>query len=359
MNDMRHVFGGGTALRILIIDDSKSSLAILRSIVEEIEDCSVETFLRPADAMARIGSFQFDLVLVDYMMPKMDGIAVTRALRASEAYRLVPVIMVTSEVGADVRLEAVAAGATDFINKPFDPVELKARVRNLLSLRSAHLQLADRAQWLAREVEAATQHLVAREEEVIWRLARAIEYRDGSTGEHVSRVALVCRLIAEGLGLDAHRTRMIYLASPLHDIGKIGIADAILGKPGRLTDAEMDEMRRHVKIGVSILENGSSDLIRVAEAIAGTHHERWDGRGYPNRLGGEAIPIEGRIVALADVFDALCSERPYKPAWPIDKAYDEIVGLAGSHFDPAVVRAFQAKWPEIVDVMLGGASVAA
>jgi putative two-component system response regulator len=359
MNDEACVWGGGTTLRILIIDDSKSSLAILRSIVEEIEDTTVETFLRPADAMARIGNFQFDLVLVDYMMPKMDGIAVTQALRASEAYRLVPVIMVTSEMGADVRLEAVAAGATDFIHKPFDPVELKARVRNLLSLRSAHLQLADRAQWLSREVEAATRHLVAREEEVIWRLARAIEYRDGSTGEHVSRVALVCRLLAEGLKLDAHMTRMIYLASPLHDIGKIGIADAILGKPGRLTDAEMNEMRRHVKIGVSILENGSSDLIRVAEAIAGTHHERWDGRGYPNRLGGEAIPIEGRIVALADVFDALCSERPYKPAWPIDKAYDEIVDLAGSHFDPAVVKAFQAKWPAIVDVMLGDPAAAA
>jgi putative two-component system response regulator len=319
----------------------------------------VETFLRPADALARAQVFQFDLVLVDYMMPKMDGIAVTGVLRASEMYRLVPIIMVTAEMDATVRLQAIAEGATDFIQKPFDPTELKARVRNLLSLRSAHLQLADRAHWLAREVEAATRHLVAREEEVIWRLARAIEYRDGSTGEHVSRVATVCRLIAEGLGLDAERSRIIYLASPLHDIGKIGIADAILGKPGRLTSDEMDEMRRHVVIGASILENGSSDLIRMAETIAATHHERWDGTGYPHGLAGSAIPLEGRIAAIADVFDALCSERPYKPAWPIDKAYDEIVACSGSHFDPACVAAFQGKWPEIVDAMLGAKAEAA
>jgi putative two-component system response regulator len=201
--------------------------------------------------------------------------------------------------------------------------------------------------------------VVEREEELIWRLARAIEYRDGSTGEHVSRVALLSRLIAESLGLTPERCRIIYLAAPLHDIGKIGIADAILSKPGKLTPAETTAMRTHVTIGARILEQGSSELVRAAELIAQSHHERWDGKGYPNGLSGEAIPLEGRIVALADVFDALCSERPYKKAWPIDKAYDEIVGLAGSHFDPAVVKAFQAKWPAIVDVMLGDPAAAA
>jgi putative two-component system response regulator len=346
-------------VHILIVDDSRSSLAMLGSIVSEIEDCTVETFLRPEDAMARSAAKQFDLVLVDYVMPGMDGIEVTRALRATEAYALVPVVMVTSALDQRVRLEAIAAGATDFVNKPFDRIELKARARNLLALRKAQTELAGRAKWLASEVEAATRHLVEREEEVIWRLARAIEYRDGSTGEHVSRVAAVCRLIAEGLGLDADRARIIYLASPLHDIGKIGISDAILGKPGRLTPEEMDVMRQHVNIGMRILENGSSDLIRVAETIAASHHEKWDGTGYPAQLKGEAIPLEGRIAAIADVFDALCSERPYKAAWPIEKAYDEIVACSGKHFDPACVAAFQLKWAEIVELVQGKITQAA
>jgi putative two-component system response regulator len=346
-------------VNILIIDDSRSSLALLGSILSEIKDCTIETFLRPVDAMARCKVMQFDLVMVDYVMPDMDGIEVTRALRQTEAYRLVPIVMVTSALDQKVRTEAIAAGATDFVHKPFDRIELQARARNLLALRKAQTELADRAVWLASEVEAATRHLVEREEEVIWRLARAIEYRDGSTGEHISRVAAVSRLIAEGLGLDAKRCRIIYLASPLHDIGKIGISDAILGKPGRLSDDEMDAMRQHVNIGMSILENGSSDLVRVAATIAASHHEKWDGTGYPHKLAGEDIPLEGRIAAIADVFDALCSERPYKAAWPVEKAYAEIVNCSGKHFDPQCVAAFQLKWGEILELMRGKTSVAA
>ena len=195
--------------------------------------------------------------------------------------------------------------------------------------------------------------MLAREEEVIWRLARAIEYRDGDTGEHVSRVARISQLIAEGIGLSPQRCRTIYLAAPLHDIGKIGIADAILGKPGKLTPDEFKTMREHVTIGARILEGGSSDLIRTAELIAQSHHERWDGTGYPDRLSGCDIPIEARVVAIADVFDALCSERPYKPAWPVQKAYAEIVACGGTHFDPACVDAFQALWPQIQFIMQG------
>lgn len=252
-----------------------------------------------------------------------------------------------------MRRRAIACGATDFVNKPFDPIELQARLRNLLALRQAQTELADRADWLAREVAAATRDLVAREEEVIWRLARAIEYRDGNTGEHVSRVARICRLIAEAAGLDSERCRIIYLAAPLHDIGKIAIADALLSKPGRLDPAEMATMREHVTIGARILQNGSSELVRIAELIAQSHHERWDGAGYPDRLSGTDIPIEARIVAIADVFDALCSERPYKQAWPLERAYAEIVAGSGSHFDPACVTAFQSRWPEIAAIMTG------
>jgi putative two-component system response regulator len=338
-------------MRVLIIDDSRSSLALLAGVVAEVEGAVIDTCQSPLDALARTAGEQYDLVLVDNIMPDMDGVEVTRRLRSRDAYRLVPIIMVTSDSDQRLRVDAIGAGATDFINKPFDRTELLARVRNLLALRQAQIELADRARWLVREVESATRHLIEREEEVIWRLARAIEYRDGDTGEHVSRVAAICHILARAMDLGEERCRIIYLAAPLHDIGKIAIADAILGKPGKLTPEETNEMRKHVTIGARILENGSSDLIRVAELIAQSHHERWDGTGYPDGLSGYDIPVEARIVALADVFDALCSERPYKSAWPIERARDEIRRLRGTHFDPACVDAFDACWPEIAAIM--------
>ena len=348
----------GADMRVLIVDDSRSSLAMIGTIVGAATNAEIDTCLHPFEALERSGQTQYDLVLVDHIMPEMDGVQFTSALRAREAYRLVPIVMVTSDMDRTTRIEAIRAGATDFVNKPFDPTELQARVANLLTLRAAQVELADRASWLAREVDIATAHLLAREEEIIWRLARAIEYRDGDTGEHVSRVAQISQLIASAIGLSAERCRIIYLAAPLHDIGKIGIADAILGKPGKLTPEEFGIMRSHVTIGARILENGSSELIRTAELIAQSHHERWDGTGYPDRLSGNDIPIEARVVALADVFDALCSERPYKPAWPLDNAYAEIVACSGTHFDPACVAAFCAKWSEI-EAIMGAAQVEA
>ena len=322
--------------------------------LEKIEGLTVEVCLDPEAAMQRCFVAQFDLVLVDYLMPKMDGIRFIELLRRSTSYALVPVIMITSSDGQDIRLSAIEVGATDFLTKPFDSIELVARVRNLLALRQAQLELADKAALLASQVDAATRHLAQREEEVIWRLARAIEYRDGTTGEHVSRVATISRLIAEGLGLSEEQGRIIYLAAPLHDIGKIGVSDTILQKPGKLDPEEFAIMRRHVEFGCHILEDGTSDLIRVAAIIAGAHHERWDGKGYPHGLAGEDIPLEGRIVAVADVFDALCCERPYKAAWPIEKAHAEILACGGSHFDPRCVEAFVEKWPQIEAVMRAG-----
>lgn len=338
-------------MQVLIVDDSRSSLALLGSIMREIVGNGIELCLDPVEALRLCAERQYDLVLVDHIMPGMDGIEFTRTLRRRDAYRSVPVIMVTSDIDKAVRIEAITAGANDFLTKPFDPVELQARVSNLLALRRAQLDLTDHASQLAREVEKATAHLLAREEEIIWRLARAIEYRDGDTGEHVSRVARICQVIAEGLGLPPERCRMIYLAAPLHDIGKIGIADAILSKPGKLTPEEMARMREHVTIGGNILADADSDLIRTAELIARSHHERWDGTGYPEGLSGANIPVEARIVALADVFDALCSERPYKRAWPIEEAYAEILRGSGAHFDPACVAAFVERWPQIRAIM--------
>ncbi|CAH0342071.1 HD domain-containing phosphohydrolase [Rhizobium sp. CECT 9324] len=344
-------------MRVILIDDSKSVLAAIQTSLWGLADLHVEAFLDPVLALEACKSTPFDLVLVDYTMPRMNGVEVIRHLRSCPSYQHVPIIMVTSETERSIRIEAIEAGATEFLRKPFDGVELRARVANLLTLRQAQLDLADQAKSLERLVNSATAKLAVREEEIIWRLARAIEYRDGSTGEHVSRVAHICRLIAEELGFDQTYCRMIYLAAPLHDVGKIGIADNILSKPGRLTEAEIAEMRQHVEIGVRILENGSSDLVRTAEKIAGGHHEKWDGSGYPNGLVGDAIPIEARIVAVADVFEALCSERSYKSAWSPVQARGYLRTESGRHFDPACIAAFERQWTAIEALMTGSDEV--
>ncbi|WP_312869933.1 HD-GYP domain-containing protein [Jiella pacifica] len=335
----------------MVIDDSRSSAAAIANKIDEIPGLSSAVCLDPEVALRECEHDQFDLVLVDYIMPKLDGVEVLKTLRSLEAYRLVPIIMIASTIGRDVKLQAIQAGATDFLSKPVDWVELQARVRNLVALRQAQIELADRARQLCAEVATATARLVAREEEIIWRLARAIEFRDGTTGEHVSRVAAICRLISDQMGLGPERGRILYLAAPLHDIGKIGISDTVLQKPGRLTPEEMNLMRRHVEFGAQILGDATTEVVRVAASVAATHHEKWDGSGYPAGLSGDAIPLEGRITAIADVFDALCSERPYKAAWPIEKAFAEIVSCSGSHFDPACVDAFVACWPQIRSLM--------
>jgi putative two-component system response regulator len=329
------------ALNVVLIDDSRSVLLALSRELEQIEDVQVHAFEDPEVAIIDCAKSQFDLVLVDYNMPNLTGIDVIKTLREMPLYDLVPIVMITSDTDTFLKMSAIEAGATEFLQKPVDMVELKARVKNLLNLRRAHLALATQAQGL----------VAASEEEIIWRLARAIEYRDGATGDHVSRVAQIALLIAQDLKLDSDFCRKIYMAAPLHDIGKIGIADEILTKPGRLTPDERDIMRQHVEIGVKILENGTSDLLRVAERIAGGHHEKWDGTGYPKGLAGENIPIEARIVALADVFDALCSPRPYKSGWRPQDALAHIFGEKGRHFDPACVDAFERQWTKIAAVM--------
>lgn len=334
-------------MSLLIVDDSKSSLAALKTAVKRFSAYEIETFINPLEALARSREINFDIVLVDYMMPEMDGISFIRALREQASYEGVPIVMITSQTERQIRLEALEAGATDFLNKPFDPLELKARVTNLMALRQAQLELADRARFLDQAFRHAAEQADMREQEIVWCLAQAMALRDGNTGDHVERVANIAQLIAEGVGLDRIQRRNIYLAAPLHDIGKIGISDAILQKPGKLDPSEIERMRQHVPIGIDILRSSSAEVARVATAIIGGHHERWDGGGYPLGLVRDEIPIEARIVAVADVFDALCSDRPYKQAWSLEEAYNEIISCSGSHFDPACVAAFRRKWPAI------------
>ncbi|MCD2172416.1 HD-GYP domain-containing protein [Rhizobium sp. C4] len=334
-------------MNIFLIDDSISMIFAFERAINSIADCQIYSFQEPLKALEKLESMAPDLVLVDYEMPTMNGIEVIKSIRANEGTATVPVIMITSTTDKSIKLTAIEAGATEFLHKPFDDTELRIRVQNLLNIRSAQLELTEQAADLNRKYEDAMARINRREEEIIWRLSKAIGIRDGDTGNHIDRVSYIAGMIAEELGLDQEVCRMIFLASPLHDVGKLGVPDSILLKPGKLTAEEFGVMQQHTELGAQILGGSSSKLIQVAETIAANHHEKWDGTGYPKGLKGNDIPIEARIVAIADVLDALCSDRPYKNAWPLDAAFAEVLNASGKHFDPVCVAAFCRRWPEI------------
>lgn len=327
-------------MKIVLIDDSKSSLRYMAGLVKSLSECDAVTFDNPADALKWCEANAPELVIVDYIMPTMNGLQFIEAFRNLEQRASTPVVMVTSSEVKDVRYMALQLGATDFLNKPVDSIEFLARVRNLLAGYRAHKALGDLSEWLAGEVHKATQLLIEREREAILFLARTAEHRDPETGLHLSRMAEYSRLIAEMLSLSAEEVGFIFTAAPLHDVGKVGIPDSILLKPGPLDADEIAIMRRHTRYGAEILAGSTSPLLQLAAEIAHCHHERVDGRGYPRGLKGREIPLSGRIVALADVFDALTSDRPYKSAWSFDRACDFIKAQRGLHFDEACVDAF-------------------
>jgi putative two-component system response regulator len=334
----------------LLVDDSRSVLNFLKRHIEAEGLVEATTFLDPVEALACARERVFDLVLVDYEMPHMDGISFIRTLRTLPGCTDIPIAMITSRQTDDLKMEALQAGATDFLPKAPQSVEMTVRLRNLIQLGAAVRKLNDRAAHLASEVAAATRKLGEREEEIILRLALAVEYRDNDTGEHTLRVARYSRIIAEQLGLPARLCRDIYLAAPLHDVGKVAIPDKILLKPGRLTDNEMAVIRTHATIGEKILADSSCELIQLGAQIAAGHHERWDGAGYPKGLRAEEIPVAARVVAVADVFDALTTRRPYKEPMPLDVARAYLVENQGRQFDPACVEAFLSRWDEVVGI---------
>ncbi|HEX8664973.1 MAG TPA: HD domain-containing phosphohydrolase [Beijerinckiaceae bacterium] len=334
-------------MHVLIVDDNQTNLILLRKLVEKVEGCVPLAFTDPLQALIAASTAAVDLVLVDYMMPGVDGISFIRRFRSFPHGDEVPIVMITTVDERAILHAALEAGATDFLTKPIETVEFLSRVRNLLRLREAQNRLRGQARALAAEVAQATETLIAREEEIILRLSRAAEQRDDGTGDHIVRMASLCRTIAEGLGLDPELARTISLAAPMHDVGKIGISDGILLKPGPLDPQERREMERHAEYGFRILDGSSSELIRTAAEMALSHHERFDGKGYPRGLAGEAIPLSGRIAAVADVCDALASERPYKPAWNLDKIKAYLIENAGTQFDPQCVRALIARWSDV------------
>ena len=337
--------------QVLIVDDNQTNLTLFRHLLKRVDDVTESIcFDDPIKALAWANTNEPDLVLLDYMMPVMNGLEFLAKFRAMEDYKDIPIIIVTADTENEVKQKALELGAHDFLNKPVDKMELLARVKNLLMLRETQHALSDRAAWLACEVKKATTDLRAREREMVLRLSRAAEHRDPETGQHLIRMANYSKLIARELGMSETEQELILEAAPMHDIGKVATPDAILLKQGKLSDEEFAIMKQHAITGYSILSGSDSLLIRTAATMALSHHEKFDGSGYPNGLKGEQIPIYGRIVAVADVFDALTSSRPYKKAWTIDAAAQFLRDHSPSHFDPQCVTAFFRAWDEILEI---------
>lgn len=338
-------------MQIVIVDDVEANLLLLKHFIGQLgEPHQVEAFTDPQQALARCQGAVPDLVIVDYMMPELNGIDFIQRFRAAPGCADIPVLMVTANDELTVRYSALDAGANDFLTKPLDKIEFRARMRNMLALRASQKRLEDRASWLAEEVLKATDEIVRRERETILRLSKAAEFRDPETGDHIQRMAHYSWMIAVRLGLPLEQQQLILEAAPMHDVGKVGIPDHILLKPGKLDDTEFAIMKQHPVIGHQILAESSSPLLQMAATIALSHHEKYDGSGYPLKQKGDAIPLVGRIVAVADVFDALTSARPYKAAWDMDRAVAFMRDQRGLHFDPECVDAFMGQLPQVQEV---------
>jgi putative two-component system response regulator len=329
-----------TDARILMIDDDPANLALLRHVLSEAGYHNLRTLSDYRRAVVAIGEWDPDLVLLDLHLPQSAVIALLDNIRHELTLPELPIVVITADASTAARMAVLEAGATDFLLKPIDAFEVSLRVRNLLRLRKLHRDLSEQAASLELRVAERTTELAASQREILERLALASEYRDDMTGQHTARVGVLSVRIAHELQLPPDEIEIIRFAAPLHDIGKIAIPDHILLKPGPLTREEYEEVKLHVTVGASILAGGTNPILQMAEQVALTHHERWDGSGYLG-MAKQEIPPAARIVAVADVFDALISARPYKEAWSLDKAVAEIVGLSGTHFDPDVIDAFQ------------------
>ncbi|GAC1420791.1 MAG: two-component system response regulator [Candidatus Velthaea sp.] len=329
------------------VDDARTNLFIYEKIVSRLPEVTSHSFDSSLRALEWCAAVEPDLLVVDYKMPAPNGLEFIEHYRNARPGSTTPIVMITNESDRDVRHKALELGASDFLNKPIDPIELLARVRNLLALRQSQHKLADHAAWLAHEVDLATAEISAREVETIHRLMRAAEFRDNETGMHLVRLGHYSKAIAAELRLGAKIERGLLLAAPMHDIGKVSTPDTVLLKRGPLDAAEWEIMRRHTTAGHDILKDSKSEVLQLAAEIAHTHHEKFDGTGYPRQLRGAQIPLGGRICSIADVFDALTSVRPYKPAWPVDDAMALIRRKSGTHFDPVLVSTFEKIQPEI------------
>ena len=343
----------GKKPQILVVDDEDRNLRLMEAVLLPL-GYEVAFARNGEDALAKVRETPVDVILLDIMMPGLDGFEVARLLKADEQTRIIPVVMVTALQEVDDRIRALEAGADDFLTKPVDKTEIRARVASLVKVKAYNDYMRNYSQELETEVARRTRDLrLAFEKikavslEALYRLTRAAEYKDEDTGAHIQRMSHYAAAIARTMGLNDQTVEFILYAAPMHDVGKIGIPDRILLKPGKLTDEEWIIMKQHTTIGGRILEGSKAGYIRLGEIVALAHHEKWDGSGYPLGLKGTKIPLVGRIVAIADVFDALMSKRPYKEAFSLEKSYGILREGRGRHFDPAVVDAFFAAEKEL------------
>jgi putative two-component system response regulator len=326
--------------RVLAVDDEAANLAVLEALLTSSGYQGVRCLSDSRDAVRVAREWGADIVLLDLNMPYYDGYAVLEELRAgAQPGEYLPVLVLTSDTTAQAKQRALRLGATDFLTKPFDQVEVVLRIANLLQTRSLHLRLQRNNELLERRVIQRTAELEEARLEILHRLATAAEFRDDETHQHTLRVGDVAGLLGIALGLSNADAEVLRQAAPLHDLGKIGISDEILLKPGSLTTEEFTEIKRHTEIGARILAGSRYAILQMGEIIARTHHERWDGSGYIG-LRGDAIPVASRIVAVADVFDALINVRPYKGAWPRHDAVRYMRDGSATQFDPMVVTVF-------------------
>ena len=325
--------------RIMIVDDEPGNVDLLKRVLERAGFHKLDSTNDPREAVALYVETRPDLILLDLHMPHLDGLAVMDRLNEIVEASYMPILMLTGDISPEARRDALSRGAKDFVNKPFNADEVLLRIRTLLETRFLYLQIQSQNLMLEAKVRERTRELEAAQIEIIERLARAAEFRDDNTGQHTERVGQMAALLARELGLADSEVSLIRRAAPLHDVGKIGIPDSILLKLGKLTPAEFELVKTHTTIGARILSGSRFALLRMAEEIAFSHHEQWDGRGYAG-LTGDQIPLAGRIVTVADVFDALTQKRPYKAAWPVEEAVAEIERQRGRQFDPNVVDAF-------------------
>jgi putative two-component system response regulator len=343
--------------KILIVDDQPKNIELLEAYLVP-EGYEIVKAVNGEEALEKLSGNQLDLILLDVMMPGMDGFEVIRRVRQDNTNRQLPVILVTALRETEDRVKGIEAGCDDFISKPVDKMELLARVRSLLKVKAYNDLMNNYRNELEAEVTKRTEELKhaferikASSLETIYRLSKAAEYKDEDTGAHIKLMSRYSAAVARRMGLAESTVETILYAAPMHDVGKIGIPDQILMKPGRLDPAEWEIMKQHTVIGAKILEGSEAEFIRIGESIAQHHHEKWDGSGYPNGLKGIKIPIAGRIAAIADVFDALTYKRSYKVAFSVEKSLAIIREGRGSHFDPDVVDAFFAIQDEILAIM--------
>jgi len=348
---MNEIFPNLRTTPILAIDDEPTNLKLLDKMLRSEGYTNLVLLEDPSRALDAYRRLNPGLILLDLNMPVIDGFAIMKQLRDIGSQLTPPVIVLTAQTANEFLLKAFEAGARDYLTKPFDRAELMARVRNSLEAHLAHRLVWTQKTVLQEIVKERTRELRETRLQVVRRLGRAAEYRDNETGNHILRMSKMSALLAERSGWSPEEAELMLHASPMHDIGKIGIPDEVLLKPGKLTADEWQVMKSHVHIGADILSGDDTKLLALARSIAISHHEKWDGSGYPNGLSGEAIPFEGRIVALADVFDALTSERPYKKAWRVDDAVAFLADQAGRHFDPDLVPLFVDALPEILHIL--------